>query len=136
MKITKIYTDACPFNPCGQGGIEFNDGSVLIDLHEQDCCENVYADFSNLDSDIMSYDFKGMIKIEKAKNGFKFGDSRRWFFVPCYNVQNGYYSDTLDIAYGQCVHIITHYNKKGPVYKYKFIPQFTLKNCPVEDDIY
>ena len=59
MKIIKIYTDSCPLNPCGQGGIEFSNGSVLVDLHDQDCCENVYADFSNLDSDIMSYDFKG-----------------------------------------------------------------------------
>lgn len=136
MKIVKIYTDACPFNPYGQGGIEFSDGSALIDEHEQDCCENVYADFSNLDSDIKSYDFKGTIKIEKAKNGFKFGDSRRWFFVPCYNVQNGYYSDNLTIEYGTIVKNIKCYRKGKPIYGQYFIATTTLNNCPVKDDIY
>ena len=136
MKIIKIYTDSCPLNPCGQGGIEFSDGSVLVDIHYQDCCENVYADFSNLDSDIMSYDFKGAIKIEKAQNGLKFGDNRRWFFVPCYNVQNGYYSDNLSIAYGSSAKKIARYRKGKPIYDYKFVALTTLENCPVKDDIY
>lgn len=136
MKIVKIYKEYCPLNPCGQGGIEFSDGSMLVDLHDQDCCENVYADFSNLDSDIMSYDFKGAIKIEKAQNGFKFGDNRRWFYVPCYNVQNGYYSDNLSIAYGPVVKKIVRYSKGKPVYDYKFIARTTLADCPVKDDIY
>ena len=136
MKIVKVYNESCPFNPCGQGGIEFSDGSVLVDLHEQDCCEEVYADFSNLDSDIMSYDFKGAIKIEEARNGFKFGDNRRWFFVPCYNVQNGYYSDNLSIAYGRGVKKIVRYQKGKPIYDYKFVALTTLEGCPVKDDIY
>lgn len=135
MKIKEIYTDGCPFNPCGQGGIEFDNGNLIVDLHEQDCCENVFADFSNLDTDIMNYDFM-FIHIRAAKNGFMFGDGRRWFFVPCYNEQNGYYNDALSIAYGQCVRKLTGYNKNGPVYKYKFIPKFTMEDCPVKDDIY
>ncbi len=136
MKIVKIYTDECPYNPCGQGGVEFSDGSVLVDLHEQDCCENVYADFSNLDSDIMSYDFKGRIEIKAAKHGFKFGDGRRWFFVPCYNVQNGYYSDNLSIAYGSVAKKIIRYSKGKPVYHHEFVARTTLEGCPVKDDIY
>lgn len=136
MKIVKIYGDSCPFNPCGQGGIEFSDGSVLVDLHEQDCCESVYADFSNLDSDVMSYNFKGAIRLEKAREGFKFGDGRRWFFVPCYNEQNGYYSDNLSIAYGVVAKKIARYSNGKPVYKNKFIARTILEDCPVEDNIY
>lgn len=136
MKIKKIYTGNCPLNPYGQGGIEFDDGSVLIDIHEQDCCEEVYADFSNLDSDIMSYDFKKNIQIKNAKYGFKFSDGCRWFFVPCYNCQNGYYSDNLEIAYGRCVKKIARYSKGKPIYEYKFIPVVRLENCPTKDDIY
>ena len=136
MKVIKVYNDSCPFNPCGQGGIEFSDGNVLVDLHDQDCCESVYADFSNLDSDIMSYDFKGPIKIEKAQNGFKFGDGRRWFFVPCYNEQNGYYNDALSIAYGTIAKKIKHYRKDKPIYGYKFIATTTLNSCPTKDEIY
>ena len=136
MKIKKIYTDHCPLNPCGQGGIEFDDDSILVDIHEQDCCENVYADFSNLDSDIMSYNFGENIRIKNARYGFKFGDGRRWFFVPCYNCQNGYYSDNLDIAYGKCVKKIARYSKGNPVYEYKFIPVVKLESCSVKDDIY
>ena len=137
MKVVKIFDNySCPFNPCGQGGIEFSDGTVLIDLHDQDCCENVYADFSNLDSDIMSYDFKGTIKIEEAQNGFRFGDSRRWFFVPCYNEQNGYYNNALSIAYGKVVKKIVCYRKGKAVYGDKFIAITTLDDCPAKDEIY
>lgn len=136
MKVIKVYNDSCPLNPCGQGGIEFSNGSVLVDLHDQDCCENVYADFSNLDSDIMSYDFKDTIKIKEARNGFKFGDGRRWFFVPCYNAQNGYYNDALSIAYGSVAKKIARYSKGKAIYDYKFIALTTLENCPVKDEIY
>ena len=136
MKVIKVYNDSCPLNPCGQGGIEFSNGSVLVDLHDQDCCENVYADFSNLDSDIMSYNFKDTIKIKEARNGFKFGDGRRWFFVPCYNAQNGYYNDALSIAYGSVAKKIVRYSKGKAIYDYKFIALATLENCPVKDEIY
>lgn len=136
MKVIKVYNDSCPLNPCGQGGIEFSNGNVLVDLHDQDCCENVYADFSNLDSDIMSYDFKDTIKIKEARNGFKFGDDRRWFFVPCYNAQNGYYNDALSIAYGSVAKKIARYSKGKAIYDYKFIALTTLENCPVKDEIY
>ncbi len=136
MKVIKIFTESCPFNPCGQGGIEFSDHSVLVDLHDQDCCENVFADFSNLDSDIMSYDFKDTIKLQKAEDGFKFGDGRRWFFVPCYNEQNGYYNDALSIAYGSIVRKIVRYSKGKPVYDDKFIALTELEDCPVKDDLY
>lgn len=134
MKIVRIFNESCPLNPCGQGGIEFDDKTVLIDYHDQDCCESVYADFSNLDSDIMSYDFKE-IKIKPVKHGFKFGDSRRMFFVPCYNEQNGYYNDALDILYGTLVKKIVRYQKGKPIYDYDF---HALKSYSVEpeDNIY
>ena len=135
VKVVKIFAGcSCPFN-YGRGGIEFDDGTVLIDLHEQDCCENVYADFSNLDSDIMSYNFKGPIQIKEARNGFKFGDGRRWFFVPCYNEQNGYYNNALSIAYGSVAKKIVRYSKGKAIYGYKFFPITTLDDCPVKDEI-
>lgn len=134
MKITNIFSESCPLNPCDQGGIVFDNKTALIDFHEQDCCENVYADFSNLDSDIMNYDFK-TINIKPVKYGFKFGDDRRMFFVPCYNVQNGYYSDALAIQYGAITKKIMRYAKGKPVYDYGFTPIKSYEVTP-KDDIY
>lgn len=134
MKITNIFSESCPLNPCGQGAIVFDNKTALIDFHEQDCCENVYADFSNLDSDIMNYDFK-TINIKPVKYGFKFGDDRRMFFVPCYNVQNGYYSDALAIQYGAITKKIMRYAKGKPVYDYGFTPIKSYEVTP-KDDIY
>jgi len=75
--------------------------------HEQECCENVFADFSN------ALEFKEQIKklgkitqIE-VKNveemGFIIfvsnGDGlREGILINCYNQQNGYYSSNLDIT--------------------------------------
>jgi len=134
MKIKQIWkTDCCPFNPCGQGGILFDDGTGLIDYHEQDCCEHVYADFSNLDSDILNHEFKN-INLQEASKGFRFGDSRK-YFVPCYNEQNGYYSDYLEIHYGKVVQVLKYYKKGVPQYSYTLIPIKKIEGCECEDDI-
>ena len=90
-------------------GLEFVTSSGLLsikDYHEQDCCENVYADWLYLTPHI-AQDFKVMAKtkfevftVEGA--GFvvslKAGRTKavRWF-VPCYNEQNGYYSSDLQL---------------------------------------
>lgn len=134
MKIKRVYADECPMNPCGQGGIEFDNGNVLIDFHDQDCCEHVYANFVSLDHEAMSYNFK-TIRIERARKGFRFGDGRRWFYIPCYNEQNGYYNDALQIVYGQTAKKIARYQKGRPVYTFKLLPITALNDCPVEDDI-
>ena len=80
--------------------ITFDNGSTITYDHEQDCCENNYADFKQLDDLARSYDFnEDTIRFEKCGSGFRFGDYRRMFFVPCYSEQNGYYSNAVDIYY-------------------------------------
>lgn len=90
VKITSITDEA----------IEFSDGSRITFDHEQDCCEWNYADFEQLDDLARAYTFQLPLRFEAIKgSGFRFGDSRRMFFVPCYSEQNGYYTDEIDIYY-------------------------------------
>ena len=80
--------------------ILFSDGTRITFDHEQDCCENNYADFEQLDDLARNYNFQKPLVFESVNEyGFRFGDSRRMFFVPCYSEQNGYYSDKIDIYY-------------------------------------
>ena len=92
--------------------INFDNGFELRYYHDQDCCENVYADFKILKTynlstktgktiNIHDIDFNEDLEtlIEGvAEAGFnmksKIGEA---FFVPCYNVQNGYYNDNLEL---------------------------------------
>lgn len=84
MKLIKI----------NENSLEFDDGTIIEDNHDQDCCEHVYADWKQLnDTDIMSKDF-AEIKIEGVKDsGFRLNG----YFVPCYNSQNGYYGSNLEL---------------------------------------
>jgi hypothetical protein len=77
---------------------------ILIKIktfHKKDCCEKVWADFQNTPKkdDIMVIE-NFMIKIVENA-GFMvylgYGTLNR-FFVPCYNEQNGYYSDKLQMT--------------------------------------
>ena len=87
-----------------QGGILFDDGTMLVDTHYQDCCENVYAHWEYLADEIGIYDtdFSNLKieEIDKRKNrcGIRVCDKRK-FYVPCYNEQNGYYDDRLNICF-------------------------------------
>lgn len=92
--------------------IRFDNGYILYYYHSQDCCEHVYADFEVLKSynlstktgktiNIKDIDFEENLQnlIEGINEaGFnmisKIGEK---FFVPCYNVQNGYYNDKLEL---------------------------------------
>ena len=81
-------------------GITFDNGKFLYCHHDQDCCEYNYADFKQLDDLGRDYDFDENLKFETVDGcGFRFGDSRNMFFIPCYSEQNGYYSDVVDIYY-------------------------------------
>lgn len=102
MKIKKINEE----------NIIFDNGYKLEYYHKQDCCEWVYADFAVLKSYNVSTKTGKRIKIEDIdfcesleelisgieNMGFnmisKIGEK---FFVPCYNEQNGYYSDKLEL---------------------------------------
>ncbi len=95
----------------------FEDGEKLRleGLHDQDCCENVYADFSVLkyySEAIKEGDFSQMVIKGVEGMGFLlcFLNGRDYEFegnvkilVPCYNSQNGYYSGELrlGIRYGK-----------------------------------
>lgn len=97
MKIEKVTDEA----------IIFDNGNKITFDHEQDCCENNYADFSILDERTVNYDFNFdedlTFKFVDGA-GFMFGskDALRyihWIFIPCYSDQNGYYSTDIDIYY-------------------------------------
>jgi hypothetical protein len=86
--------------------ILFDDGSKIWFDHCQDCCEHNYADFEQLDDLARAHNFNTskMLFEKSGDHGFIFGDNRRTFFVPCYSVQNGYYTTAVDIYFnGKCV---------------------------------
>lgn len=90
IKIKEVYVDH----------ILFSDNSILVTAHEQDCCEHTYADFTQLEDLVKDYTFTplyNLLCIEKCKGGFRFGDEKRMFFVPCYSMQNGAYSNKLEV---------------------------------------
>lgn len=91
MKIIKCGNDE---------GVVFGNGNSLYDYHIADCCENNYADWEQLEESALSYDFdEDSFKIVPNDYGFRFGDKSRTFFVPCYTIQNGYYSSDVTIVY-------------------------------------
>lgn len=79
----------------------FDDDMYIQAIHCPDCCEWNYADWDNLDTEALDYNFDtSKLKFEKAYGGFRFGDSsNRMFYVPCYSEQNGYYSSDLQLYY-------------------------------------
>ena len=79
--------------------IIFDNGNYIECHHDQDCCEYNYADFKQIEDFAYSYDFDECLLFESLECGFRFGDRRRMFFVPCYSEQDGYYSSDLDIDY-------------------------------------
>lgn len=82
------------------GKIIFDNGNYIYFDHNPDCCECNYADFEQLDDIAWNYDFNENIMFETVNDyGFRFGDNRQMFFVPCYSSQNGYYSSDVDIYY-------------------------------------
>lgn len=82
--------------------IRFDDGSCITYDHRKDCCEDNYADFSQIEGYALDFDFDTENMKFKAVDeaGFRFGNPPMMFFVPCYSEQNGYYSDDIDIYWG------------------------------------
>lgn len=71
----------------------FDNGTTVEDIHEQDCCERVYADWNQLkDTDVMSHEFNDQLEIEGVEG---YGFRIEGYFIPCYNQQNGYYGSDL-----------------------------------------
>ena len=85
------------------GGIIFDDGYSLYALHEQDCCEDHYLDFSDinfedvkdLEFDLTKDDFFERIPdygiALKSTNNFPLR-------IPGYSSNNGYYSSNLTLV--------------------------------------
>lgn len=83
-----------------QGYIRFSDGTCLVDVHFQDCCESVYADWDHLKDEAGIYDTDfSELSIGYRREGIRLCGIGRSFFVPCYNEQNGYYNSNLDIYF-------------------------------------
>ena len=81
--------------------LRFDNGVEIYCDHAQDCCEHNYADFTQLDDIARSRDFDtDKLEIEILEDqGFRFGNKPfNMHFVPCYSVQNGYYTTKLDIS--------------------------------------
>lgn len=85
--------------------ITFSDGTKLSYFHDQDCCENVYADFKAiLDQPIMNMAFDSIFIEGIADFGIVLNVEAdgKWSpkirnQIPCYNQQNGYYSGNLEL---------------------------------------
>ncbi|MCK9371112.1 hypothetical protein M0R04_14465 [Candidatus Dojkabacteria bacterium] len=76
-------------------GIVFDNGTTIQNVHDQDCCESVYADWEQLkDTGIMNREFE-KIDIKGVKDS---GFILNGYFVPCYNNQNGYYGSDLGLT--------------------------------------
>lgn len=91
MKIKEITEDY----------ILFDNGNKITYDHEQDCCENNYADFGQLDDLALDEEFDENLEFEAVEeSGFRFGNQpNKMYFVPCYSCQNGYDTDELGIYY-------------------------------------
>lgn len=102
MKIKKINEE----------GILFDDGSTLIDYHERECCEYVYASWKDMvaiteangnelklaDFDFFENILDSIVPIEEL--GFYLVTKQGLCIrVDCYNIQNGYYSNDLELRY-------------------------------------
>lgn len=88
-----------------------NESLTLSAVHQQDCCEVVYADFDAVQmyrnqlireqKEEEEYGFN-VIEIKPVEDtGIILGFSGSWYsypvniLIPCYNQQNGYYSSNL-----------------------------------------
>lgn len=94
MKIVGVINDT----------LKFDNNSNITYTHTQDCCENNWADFSQLEDMAFEVEFDENLIFEEVKgSGFRFGSGYNMFFVPCYSDQNGYYTSEIEIWYnGEC----------------------------------
>lgn len=107
MKIEEIVADSedCQY-------IRFDDGSILSSVHERDCCEEVYADFRNMqvmmpmdknfvwarELDFYEDILNSIVKVPGV--GFYIVTKQGiCILVSCYNDNNGYYSNDLALRH-------------------------------------
>jgi len=101
-KIKEIKIDGDTLFLVKDGGEEI---SISHD-HEQDCCENVYADIEAViyhKEHIIGEKFEKLVIKEVTEIGFLLClEKNNWspgikILVPCYNEQNGFYGRNLDL---------------------------------------
>lgn len=96
---------------CTDNLIVLNDGTEIVGAHSQDCCEYNYADMAALE-DTTFFDQV------KTSDGILFdcsdyGFAMSGYFVPCYSIQNGYYSNDISIFMNGQVMMETINAKEG-----------------------
>ena len=74
--------------------VTLENGITISYYHEQECCEDVYADFEALKDTTFENEVIEIPVIEKVTDK---GIRINGYFVPCYNSQNGYYSNDLSL---------------------------------------
>lgn len=89
-------------------GIVFSNGLELSDYHMADCCEHVYADWKALETTGFPQEKFKKLVIKGIKDS---GIGLNEYFVPCYNIQNGFYSHDLELSINEEVFDITDYVK-------------------------
>ena len=88
-----------------EDGLYFSDGSKIGDQHSQSWCEYVYADWKSVETEIHTRDgITGMVFAGVEGSGMRIATlyengTVEMAFLPCYNEQNGYYSDNLELYY-------------------------------------
>ena len=93
----KVRNHTIFYNNEDNGAIVLADGTSIEFVHDQDCCETVYADLSALYDTGFIEDMNirlSNLKIEKIEG---YGVRINGYGIPCYDMQNGYYSDDIDI---------------------------------------
>lgn len=92
-KVNKMETKK--YNIITEWNVTLSDGTTICCDHNAGCCENNFASFEALkdttfEDVCITYD---NLEIEANEYGFKING----YFVPCYSMQNGWYSTDIDI---------------------------------------
>ncbi len=86
-------------------GIQLSRNNVSFQIwtkHSQSCCERVYAEWKAFEIENVWFWYNEKLSIEMITNNIELveGVGFRLFkqFIPCYNIQNGYYGDDLTLC--------------------------------------
>lgn len=123
--------------------ITFDNGHVLLFNHNQDCCENVYADciniqaLSHVNAPLYESEFDEIIKYEIVQEiGIQLiNQSGMKYLISCYNRQNGYYyyGDQLEMFLLTSEQFLNFQPYLYPIEENQHL--LYLDNVPKKDDI-
>jgi hypothetical protein len=102
----RVTTEFIDSNDEDKGVIlKFGEKEIKLEsYHDQDCCEHVYADFGIIKHYLKQLitDYKQLVIKKVPEMGIllhfvaSYSNDEK-IFIPCYNEQNGYYSDKLSL---------------------------------------